>query len=110
MKRTLRINGKDRSVEAPTTCRSCGCCENIIGLTGTKYGCGMALCGACTVHHGRQGDALLRIAHHLGWQPAHYDYRGRRGDPRGRQDPESLARSRGRAVRLLPIRADHVRE
>ena len=50
MKRTLRINGKDRSVEAPDDMPLLWVLRDIIGLTGTKYGCGMALCGACTVH------------------------------------------------------------
>ena len=50
MKRTLRINGEDRSVEAPDDMPLLWVLRDIIGLTGTKYGCGMALCGACTVH------------------------------------------------------------
>jgi len=32
-----------------TTRRSCGL-RDVLGLTGTKFGCGLALCGACTVH------------------------------------------------------------
>jgi isoquinoline 1-oxidoreductase alpha subunit len=50
MKRTLRINGEDRSVEATDDMPLLWVLRDIIGLTGTKYGCGMALCGACTVH------------------------------------------------------------
>jgi aerobic-type carbon monoxide dehydrogenase small subunit (CoxS/CutS family) len=30
--------------------RSSGCLRDVLGMTGTKFGCGMALCGACTVH------------------------------------------------------------
>ena len=33
-----------------TTCLSCGSYATSSGLTGTKFGCGVALCGACTVH------------------------------------------------------------
>ena len=50
MNRTLRVNGEDRSVEAPDDMPLLWVLRDIIGLTGTKYGCGMALCGACTVH------------------------------------------------------------
>jgi isoquinoline 1-oxidoreductase alpha subunit len=32
------------------TPRSCGSCAMCIGISGTKFGCGIALCGACTVH------------------------------------------------------------
>jgi isoquinoline 1-oxidoreductase alpha subunit len=50
MKRTLRINGEDRSVEAPDDMPLLWVLRDIVGLTGTKFGCGIALCGACTVH------------------------------------------------------------
>ena len=32
------------------TCLFCGLLRDVVGLTGTKFGCGVALCGACTVH------------------------------------------------------------
>jgi aerobic-type carbon monoxide dehydrogenase small subunit (CoxS/CutS family) len=33
-----------------------------LGMTGTKFGCGMGLCGACTVQRGRTGDPCLHHA------------------------------------------------
>ena len=47
---TLTVNGQRRTVDvAPDTPLLWVLRENV-GLTGTKFGCGMALCGACTVH------------------------------------------------------------
>lgn len=47
---TLRVNGKEHSLRVlPDTPLLWVLRENL-GLTGTKFGCGMALCGACTVH------------------------------------------------------------
>ena len=50
MKWTLTINGKAQAVDAPADMPLLWVLRDIIGLTGTKYGCGAALCGACTVH------------------------------------------------------------
>ncbi|WP_395675780.1 (2Fe-2S)-binding protein [Inquilinus sp.] len=47
---TLRINGTERSVEAEPDTPLLWVLREQIGLTGTKYGCGIAQCGACTVH------------------------------------------------------------
>ena len=47
---TLDINGKSAPVEAESDTPLLWVLRDTIKLTGTKYGCGMALCGACTVH------------------------------------------------------------
>jgi len=47
---TLRINGESRSVDAPDDMPLLWVLRDILGLTGTKFGCGIAQCGACTVH------------------------------------------------------------
>jgi len=46
----LTVNGKRQSVEAEPQMPLLWVLRDILGLTGTKFGCGMALCGACTVH------------------------------------------------------------
>jgi isoquinoline 1-oxidoreductase subunit alpha len=50
----LRVNGKDHDVEVPADMPLLWVLRDVLGLTGTKYGCGMARCGACTVHLGGQ--------------------------------------------------------
>jgi isoquinoline 1-oxidoreductase alpha subunit len=47
---SLRINGEVRNVDAPADMPLLWVLRDILGLTGTKYGCGIAQCGACTVH------------------------------------------------------------
>ena len=46
----LQINGAEREVEAPEEMPLLWVLRDLLGLTGTKFGCGMAQCGACTVH------------------------------------------------------------
>jgi isoquinoline 1-oxidoreductase alpha subunit len=48
--RTLRINNQSMSVNAPDDMPLLWVLRDILGLTGTKFGCGIAQCGACTVH------------------------------------------------------------
>lgn len=49
----LTINGKDHEVDADPDTPLLWVLRDEIGLTGTKFGCGIAMCGACTVHvHG----------------------------------------------------------
>jgi isoquinoline 1-oxidoreductase alpha subunit len=47
---TLQINGKAMQVDAADDTPLLWVLRDHLGLTGTKFGCGMALCGACTVH------------------------------------------------------------
>jgi len=46
----LTINGRKASVDAPADMPLLWALRDIAGLTGTKFGCGIAQCGACTVH------------------------------------------------------------
>jgi isoquinoline 1-oxidoreductase alpha subunit len=47
---TLKVNGKERSVDVQPDTPLLWVLRENLQLTGTKFGCGMALCGACTVH------------------------------------------------------------
>jgi isoquinoline 1-oxidoreductase alpha subunit len=47
---TLRVNGKPYQVDAEPGTPLLWVLRDSLGLTGTKYGCGIAQCGACTVH------------------------------------------------------------
>jgi isoquinoline 1-oxidoreductase alpha subunit len=50
----LTINGKDHTVDADPNMPLLWVIRDLVGLTGTKYGCGIGVCGACTVHlHGK---------------------------------------------------------
>lgn len=46
----LKVNGNELEVDLPGDTPLLWALRDGLGLTGTKYGCGMALCGACTVH------------------------------------------------------------
>jgi isoquinoline 1-oxidoreductase subunit alpha len=47
---TLKINGTNRSVDVDGDTPLLWVLRDVLGMTGTKFGCGVALCGACTVH------------------------------------------------------------
>ena len=47
---SLNINGQAMAVDAPDDTPLLWVLRDHLGMTGTKFGCGMALCGACTVH------------------------------------------------------------
>jgi len=47
---TLNINDKVENVDVPADMPLLWALRDVVGLTGTKFGCGVALCGACTVH------------------------------------------------------------
>lgn len=47
---TLTINGKEHKLDVPDDMPLLWALRDVVKLTGTKFGCGMSLCGACTVH------------------------------------------------------------
>ena len=56
MKTALNVNGTRRQVDVPEDVPLLWVLREELGLTGTKFGCGVAVCGACTVHVA--GDAV----------------------------------------------------
>jgi isoquinoline 1-oxidoreductase subunit alpha len=53
---TIKINGTDNYVDVDGDTPLLWVLRDVLGMTGTKFGCGMALCGACTVH--RDGEPI----------------------------------------------------
>ena len=49
-KYTITLNGKQQTIEAEPNMPLLWALRDVVGLTGTKFGCGMSQCGACTVH------------------------------------------------------------
>jgi hypothetical protein len=47
---TIKVNGNTHSVDVDDDTPLLWVLRDVLGMTGTKFGCGMALCGACTVH------------------------------------------------------------
>jgi isoquinoline 1-oxidoreductase alpha subunit len=60
---TFRINGASRTVDVESDVPLLWVLRDALGMTGTKYGCGVAQCGACTVHlDGRAARACVMPA------------------------------------------------
>jgi isoquinoline 1-oxidoreductase alpha subunit len=47
---TIKVNGADQTVDVDDDTPLLWVLRDVLGMTGTKFGCGVALCGACTVH------------------------------------------------------------
>jgi isoquinoline 1-oxidoreductase alpha subunit len=47
---TVNVNGREHSFDGPPEMPLLWFLRDVLGMTGTKFGCGMALCGACTIH------------------------------------------------------------
>jgi isoquinoline 1-oxidoreductase alpha subunit len=47
---SLNVNGKTHSLDVPPDMPLLWTLRDVLGMTGTKFGCGVALCGACTIH------------------------------------------------------------
>ena len=47
---TLNVNGRPRDLDVPDDMPLLWMLRDVLSMTGTKFGCGMGLCGACTIH------------------------------------------------------------
>ncbi len=111
---SLKVNGQLRAVEADAEKPLLWVLREDLGLTGTKFGCGVGACGACTVHVNGEPvrscslplgaaagaeivtiEGLAASAGIAGWRPA--------------SGAARLDRRAGPAVRLLPVGHDHGR-
>ncbi len=57
----LNINGKEHTIDADQNMPLLWVIRDIVGLTGTKYGCGIGECGACTVHVGGKAMRSCKV-------------------------------------------------
>ena len=93
---TIKVNGNRTPVDVDGDTPLLWVLRDVLGMTGTKFGCGVALCGACTVHVDGAADALLR---HAGRQ-----HRRQPRSPRSRRS----ARRRGQDVQQAWLDLDVV--
>jgi isoquinoline 1-oxidoreductase alpha subunit len=70
MARQLRVNGTIHDLDLPDDIPLLWVLRDALGLTGTKYGCGVAACGACTVHIAGQAVRSCQVALADVWGPA----------------------------------------
>ena len=104
---SITVNGTARPFEASADTPLLWVLRDVLGMTGTKFGCGIAQCGACTVHlDGKPTRSCVLPVGAVGRPSGHHHRRHRRDGGR-RADPEGLARPRSDPVRLLPVRPDH---
>ena len=103
----LNINGKVRDVKVEPDTPLLWVIREQVGLTGTKYGCGVAQCGACSVHI--NGEVQRSCSIPVGTVKADRQDRHHRGPLRQLLAPgaEGLGHGRRAAMRLLPVRPDH---
>ena len=68
--KTIKINGQSHQVDVPDDMPLLWVIRDVLGMTGTKFGCGIAQCGACTVHvAGQPVRSCLYPMGSLGAQP-----------------------------------------
>ena len=107
---TLNVNGKPRKLDVPDDMPLLWTLRDVLNMTGTKFGCGMGLCGACTIQIDGQPtrSCITPVSAAVGKQITTIEAIG--ATPAGKKNPTCLARARRAAMRLLPIRPDHVGE
>ena len=104
---SLTVNGEEHSIDVSSDMRLLWVLRDILGLTGSKFGCGMSLCGACTVH--LDGEPVRSCVHTGLYCRGQEDYDHRRALYRW-QPPltAGMDYASSAAVRVLSDRYDHV--
>ncbi len=100
----LNVNGRTRTVDVEPEMPLLWVLRDHLDLPGTKYGCGIAVCGACTVHVDGEPvrSCALPVSAAVGKKIVTIEGLSAKGPaPR----PEGVDRARGPAMRLLPDRA-----
>ena len=107
---TLNVNGKPRNLDIPDDMPLLWTLRDVLSMTGTKFGCGMGLCGACTIHLDGQPtrSCITPASAAAGKRITTIEAIG--ATPAGKKIQARLARAGRAAMRLLPIRPDHVGE
>ncbi len=102
----LKVNQQDRSYDGDPEMPLMWYLRDELALTGTKFGCGAGLCGACTVHVDGKAvrSCVVTMKDVVGSHGDHHRRALRRWQSSG---AEGLARRERSAVRLLPARPDH---
>jgi len=101
MATTIKVNGVDRTVDVDSDTPLLWVLRDVLGMTGTKFGCGMALCGACRASRRRRHPLLYHPVDSIGVSGDHNDEAigATAAGPRSRRRG-STARS---FMRLLPV-------
>ena len=102
------VNGRPASTDAPPATPLLWVIREQLKLTGTKFGCGTGLCGACTIHiDGKRAfSCQTQVSEVAGKSVTTIEGLSPELEPSA---AEGLARRAGAAMRLLPVRPDHER-
>ena len=104
----LTVNGQQQSIDVDETTPLLWVIRENLNLTGTKFGCGMAQCGACTVHV--NGNPIRSCVTPVGSVSGLEitTIEGPSGSRWSTSGAAGLDQSSSAPVRLLPVGADHV--
>ena len=105
---TLRVNGSEKKVSVSPETPLLWVLRDTLQLTGTKFGCGAGLCGACTVHvEGNPIRSCSTPVSQVAGRERNHDRRTQ--SQRSASAARGLDRRRSSAMRLLSDGTDHVR-
>ena len=105
---TIKVNGNTHSVDVDGDTPLLWVLRDVLGMTGTKFGCGMALCGACTVHVDGVADASCITPIDSVGTSAITTIEAIGATPAGAKIQKAWLDREVVAMRLLPVGPDHV--